>query len=142
MSCKLQNQVARQDSRHKGPEESRDAKHAYCLNASTANVGWPCFENATSKESLLWRTTRGKAFSRWPEETLQRHPQKASQKFRRYVYLEDPSFIIGLINTKVKQHKLKLASLNNPLLATLTSLTEIKQANVNHPYNWTDIGDK
>ena len=67
---------------------------------------------------------------------------KASQKFRRYEYLEDHSFIIGLINTKVKQHKLKLASLNNPLLATLTSLTEIKQANVNHPYNWTDIGDK
>ena len=27
-----------EDSRHRGPEESRDAKHANCLKASTANV--------------------------------------------------------------------------------------------------------
>ena len=38
----LKNEVARQDSRHGGPEESRDAKHAYCLKASTAYVDWPC----------------------------------------------------------------------------------------------------
>ena len=30
---------------------------------------------------LLWRTTRGKALSRWPEETLQRHPQSLSEGF-------------------------------------------------------------
>ena len=34
----LKNQEARQDSRHGGPEESREAKHAYCLKASTAKV--------------------------------------------------------------------------------------------------------
>ena len=44
----VKNQVARQDSRHGGPAESRDAKHAYCLKASTANlkVDWPCYKNA------------------------------------------------------------------------------------------------
>ena len=42
----LTNQVARQDSRHGGPEESRDAKHAHCLTASTAKVDWSCYENA------------------------------------------------------------------------------------------------
>ena len=35
-----------------------------------------------SKESLLWRTTGGKALSRRPEETLQRHPQSLSEGFR------------------------------------------------------------
>ena len=30
--------MARQDSRHGGPEESKDAKHAYCLKARTAKV--------------------------------------------------------------------------------------------------------
>ena len=39
-------QVARQDSRHRGPEESRDAKHAYCLKVSIAKVDWPCHKNA------------------------------------------------------------------------------------------------
>ena len=42
----VKNQVARQDPRHGGPEESRDAKHAYCLKASTAKVDWPCYKNA------------------------------------------------------------------------------------------------
>ena len=42
----VKNQVARQDSRHGSPEESRDAKHAYCLKASTAKVDWPCYKNA------------------------------------------------------------------------------------------------
>ena len=33
LSClrAVKNQVARQDPRHRGPKESRDAKHAYCL---------------------------------------------------------------------------------------------------------------
>ena len=34
------------DSRHRGPEESRDDKHALCLKASTANVDWPCYKKA------------------------------------------------------------------------------------------------
>ena len=34
----VKNQVAKQDFRHGGPEESRYAKHAYCLKASTAKV--------------------------------------------------------------------------------------------------------
>ena len=38
--------MARQDPRHRGPEESRDAKHAYCLKASTAKVDRPCYKNA------------------------------------------------------------------------------------------------
>ena len=38
--------LERQDSRHGGPEESSDAKHAYCLKASTAKVDWPCYNNA------------------------------------------------------------------------------------------------
>ena len=42
----VKNQVARQDSRHGGPEESREAMHAYCLKASTAKVDWPCYKNA------------------------------------------------------------------------------------------------
>ena len=75
--------MARQDSRHGSPEESRDAKRAYCLKASTAKVEWPYNKNAwwaTSKESLLWRTTRGKEFSRWPEETLKASLKEASLK--------------------------------------------------------------
>ena len=30
----------------RGPEESRDAKHAYSLKASTAKMDWPCYKNA------------------------------------------------------------------------------------------------
>ena len=78
----VKNQVARQDSRHRGPEETMDAKQVYSLKASTAKIDWPCYNNArcaTSKESFLLRTTGGKALSRWPEETLQRHPQILSE---------------------------------------------------------------
>ena len=48
LSCEkaVENQVARQVSIHGGREESRDAKHAYCLKASTAEVDWPCYKNA------------------------------------------------------------------------------------------------
>ena len=42
----VKNQVAIQDSRHGGPEESMDAKYAYCLKVSTAKVKWPCYKNA------------------------------------------------------------------------------------------------
>ena len=38
--------MAGQDSRHRGPDESRDAKHAYSLKASTAKMDWPCYKNA------------------------------------------------------------------------------------------------
>ena len=41
----VKNQVAGQDSRHI-PDESRDAKHAYSLKASTAKMDWPCYKNA------------------------------------------------------------------------------------------------
>ena len=37
----VKNQVARQDSRHRSPEESRDS-----LTASTAKMDWSCFTNA------------------------------------------------------------------------------------------------
>ena len=36
----VKGQVAGQDSRHGSSEESRGAKHAYCLKASTAKVDW------------------------------------------------------------------------------------------------------
>ena len=42
----VETQVARHDSRHGGPEESRDVNHAGCLKASTAKVDWPCYKNA------------------------------------------------------------------------------------------------
>ena len=49
--CKLfekavKNQVARQDSRHRGPEESNEAKHASRLKASTAKIKWSCYKNS------------------------------------------------------------------------------------------------
>ena len=34
------------------------------------------------QRKFFWRTTGGKALSRWPEETLQRHPQSLSEGFR------------------------------------------------------------
>ena len=34
----VKSQVARQDSRHSGPEEGMNAKYAYCLKASTAKM--------------------------------------------------------------------------------------------------------
>ena len=45
----VKNQVARQDSRHRGPEESRYAKHAYCLKPALlrwTKVDWPRDKNA------------------------------------------------------------------------------------------------
>ena len=38
--------------------------------------------NVRLPKKVIWRTTRGKAPSRWPEETLQRHPQCLSEGFR------------------------------------------------------------
>ena len=35
-----------------------------------------------SKESLLWRSTGGKALSRWPEQMVQGHPQSLYEGFR------------------------------------------------------------
>ena len=43
---KLFGKAVQQDSRHGGPEESRDASHAYSLKASTAKMDWPCYKNA------------------------------------------------------------------------------------------------
>ena len=42
----LENQVARQDPRYRGPEEGKDAKRTYSIEASTAKVHWPCHKNA------------------------------------------------------------------------------------------------
>ena len=51
------NQVAWQDPRHRGPEESRYAKHAYCLKASTAKVDWPCYKNAWLMSDFLRKSS-------------------------------------------------------------------------------------
>ena len=37
---------SRQDSRHRGPEEGWDEKHAYSLTASTTKMDWPCYKYA------------------------------------------------------------------------------------------------
>ena len=41
-----ENQVARQDPRYRGPEEGKDAKRTYSIEASTAKMDWPCHKNA------------------------------------------------------------------------------------------------
>ena len=49
-------------------------------------MDWLCYrmhnERLLIKESPLWITSGGKALSRWPEETLQRHPQSLSEGLR------------------------------------------------------------
>ena len=75
-------QVARQDSRQGGPEESKNAKHEYSLKASTAKMDWPCYKHARCVTSKERRTTGGKSLLRWPEEMLERHSQSLSEGFR------------------------------------------------------------
>ena len=41
-----ENQVARQDPRYRGPEEGKDAKCTYSIEACTAKMDWPCHKNA------------------------------------------------------------------------------------------------
>ena len=74
--------MARQDSRHRGPEESRDANS---LIASTAKMDWPCYIRMSDarlpKKVFYGELQEGKALS-WPEDTVQRHPQSLSGGFR------------------------------------------------------------
>ena len=37
-----ENQVARQDPRYRGPEEGKDAKRTYSIEACTVKMDWPC----------------------------------------------------------------------------------------------------
>ena len=41
-----ENQVARQDPRYRGPEEGKNAKRTYSIEACTAKMDWPCHKNA------------------------------------------------------------------------------------------------
>ena len=41
-----ENQVARQDPRYRSPEEGKDAKRTYSIEACTAKMDWPCHKNA------------------------------------------------------------------------------------------------
>ena len=41
-----ENQVARQDPRYRSPEEGKDAKRTYSIEACTATMDWPCHKNA------------------------------------------------------------------------------------------------
>ena len=41
-----ENQVARRDPRYRGPEEGKDAKRTYSIEACTAKMDWPCHKNA------------------------------------------------------------------------------------------------
>ena len=47
-----------------------------------AQLRWTGHVIRLPNKRLLWRTKGGKALSRWPEETLQRHPQSLSEGFR------------------------------------------------------------
>ena len=51
------------------------------LKLHVAQLIWTGHLKRIPDERLLWRTTRGKALSIWPEETLQRHPQSFSEGF-------------------------------------------------------------
>ena len=42
----VENLVARQDPRYRGPEEGKDAKRTYSIEACTAQMDWPCHKNA------------------------------------------------------------------------------------------------
>ena len=44
--------MAMQDSRHRGPDESRDAMRVCRLKASTATMNLPCYKKDTLKASL------------------------------------------------------------------------------------------
>ena len=59
-----------------GPEESRDAKYAYCLKVSTAKVDWLCYERLP-KKVFYGELQEGKRL-----ETLQRHLQSHTEGFR------------------------------------------------------------
>ena len=72
----VKHQVARQYSRHRGLEESRIAKHACSLKASTANMDWSSYKNPDE------RLPKKVIYGRWLEETLQRHPKSLSEGFR------------------------------------------------------------
>ena len=39
-------QVARQDSRHRGPEKGRDAEYTYSSEIGTVKIDMPCYQNA------------------------------------------------------------------------------------------------
>ena len=41
-----ENQVAKQDPRYRGPEEGKDAKRTYSIEACTAKMDWPCHKNS------------------------------------------------------------------------------------------------
>ena len=42
----VKKQFAIQDPRHRGPEEGRGVKHAYYVEASTAEMDYSCFKNS------------------------------------------------------------------------------------------------
>ena len=69
----VENQMATQDTRHRDTEEGRDAKHAYCLKASTAEMDGQCYKNP--KKIFYGELQEGK---RSQEKTKHRHPQRTS----------------------------------------------------------------
>ena len=74
-----------QDPRYRCSEEGGDAKRTYSIGACTTSMDWPCHNNAwwaSTRESILWRTSGGKALPRWPEETIQRHPKSLPKIFQ------------------------------------------------------------
>ena len=71
--------MARQDSRHRGPEEGRDRSMHTVLKL--AQLRWTGYVIRMPDERFLWRIKGGKALSMWPAETLQRHPEILSEGY-------------------------------------------------------------
>ena len=69
----IKNQVARQDPRHRGLEESRDAKHAYCLKARTGHV-IRMSDERLPKKIFHGELQEGKRSQGGQKKTPQRHP--------------------------------------------------------------------
>ena len=50
-----ENQVTRQDPRYRGPEEVKDAKRTYSIQACSAKMDWPC-DIERKREKLCLKT--------------------------------------------------------------------------------------
>ena len=77
--------MARQDSRHRSPENGKDAECTYSSETGAVKMDRPCYQDAWgtfAKENLLWRTRNGQTLPWWSEEAMQRHPQSLPQRFQ------------------------------------------------------------
>ena len=77
--------MTRQDSRHRSPENGKDAECTYSSETGTVKMDRPCYQDARgtfAKENPLWKTRNGQMLPWWSEEAIQRHPQSLPQGFQ------------------------------------------------------------